>query len=168
MSNLIQQAMESSRTERRSRGISLRLTHKSQVTPVAARIPNLRHRKSKPSYEVRLSDKTERTFHTWNEFVGFMHFPPERGPELFGVLMPNRGEWVEFSGEEDVDTEEEEALHTPILYSCSQCATAELISPINSVMTTCKCGGSSWELIPLEAYKESLPSEKFEKRTYDI
>jgi hypothetical protein len=96
-----------------------------------------------------------------------MNFPPERGPELFGVLMPNLGEWVTFSGEEEEDSEEEAALHTPILYECEKCGTCELVTPLDSVMTACRCSGS-WKLVDIEQYKESLPSERSEKKTYDI
>jgi hypothetical protein len=167
MSNMIQQAMEASRKERRSRNIRLRLTHKSQITPVAARIPNLRHRKSKPIYEVRLSDKTERTFHAWDDFISFMNFPPERGPELFGVLMPNRGEWVTFSGEEEDPEEVEAVLNTKVLYECQTCGTCDLVTPLDAFRTTCKCGGE-WKLVDIEQYKEALPSERMERKTYDI
>ena len=153
-----------------SRGV-LELRHrpdKAKILPTAVRIPKLRHKKQKATYEVKLSNKTERVFHKWDELVTFMGFPPDRGPELFTTCFTNRGEWVEFSDE--AEEGDDEALNTPLLYECSICSTMETISPLQSVMTNCKCGGT-WNLVDIEEFKanaEPLPSERFEKVSYDF
>ena len=93
------------------------LSSKPRIISVAVRIPLLRGHKT--SYEVKLSNKTERVFNKWDDLINFMCFPPERGPELFTLCFTNRGEWVTFS---DTSTnEDEEALNTPILYECTDC-----------------------------------------------
>ncbi len=152
------------RTSRRSYGLRAPLTHKG-LTATAIRIPNLRRTKQKATYEVKLSNKTEHVFHKWDDLIAFMQFPAERGPELFTACFSNRGEWVEFTDE--MTDEDDSAMNTPLLYECSVCGKGSQVSPLQSVVTNCECGGT-WQLVDIEQYKEALPSERVTKKSYDI
>jgi hypothetical protein len=131
-----------------------------KAAPIAVRITNP-HRNGVAHYEIRLANNAERVFHKWNHLIKFMYFPVERGPELFAICFTNRGEWVEFS--EVAEEHDDEALNTPILYECAKCATMSTITPIQSVMTKCKCGGE-WVLVDIDQYKTSLSLQRGLKR----
>ncbi len=76
------------REERRAAKIKFSLKTKLQVTHI--RIVPL------DKSEIRLSNKQEKTFNTWEHMIRFIKFPKEFEPELLKMCLHNIGQWIEF------------------------------------------------------------------------
>ena len=78
------------------RSAQLRMSEEPRMsTPSAfAFVTHLRIRKK--HYEVRLSSGQEKCYRRWEALLRETGVPGSNGPELFGVLVANKGRWVKF------------------------------------------------------------------------